>query len=64
MQEWQRGSHVPPLEYNEANAGSMDITIVQSLHSILLLYLFSGTATHSRCRLHTLALEYITSFIG
>ena len=26
MQQWQRGSHVPPLEFNEANAGIMDIT--------------------------------------
>ena len=25
-QGWQRGSHVPPLEFNEANAGIMDIT--------------------------------------
>ncbi len=26
MQQWQWGSHVPPLEFNEANAGIMDIT--------------------------------------
>ena len=25
-QQWQRGAHIPPLEFDEANAGSMDIT--------------------------------------
>ena len=26
MQEWQRGAHIPPLEFDEANACRMDIT--------------------------------------
>ena len=59
MQEWQRGSHVPPLEFNEANAGSMDITYSteSAQHFVALSIFWDGNTlkmpyTHAGTGIH------------